>query len=183
MKSMVALIGVLILSSMNMSSAIPPCSQEELLESSDYAIEGYVIDVECGKPYNSGECKPWKIIGEPVRGSNYRPELVADCTAVVEVTSQLKGSYYVGDEVRIPFLKVVQECENGERTTYGQPKKDFRIRSKVRYYNSSSCAYSNLEELEAPRRGLHIGLAVIGIGMSMGILVTIWVKRKYFSPQ
>lgn len=178
MKRMAALAGVLILCSISMCSTMPPCSPEELLESSDYAIEGYVITVECGKPYNSGECKPWKIIGEPVRGSNYRPELVADCIALVEVTAQLKGNYTVGNEVRIPFLKVIQECENGERTTFGEPKKDFRITSKVRYYNSSSCAYSNFEELEPPKRGLKIleyGFVITGIGI--GILVVIWIKK------
>ena len=164
----ILLVSGLLLLSMTLISTTPPCSPEELLETSDYAVEGYVIQVECGRPYNSGECKQWRIVGDAMRGCNFKPELIADCVATVEVTACLKGDIRVGDEVNIPFLKVVQECENGERTTFGKPKKDIRLHSKIRYYNSSSCAYSNVEELEKPQTAL--GFALILCVASIGIL-------------
>jgi 7,8-dihydropterin-6-yl-methyl-4-(beta-D-ribofuranosyl)aminobenzene 5'-phosphate synthase len=128
----------------------PPCSEEELLASSDYAIEGYVIGVRCGEPYDSGECAPWIPAG-----GGFQPELVADCTATVRVTRVLKGGrdaggHDVGDEVEIPFLKLVQACEGGDPMVPGSPKKDFRLNSRVRYFHSTACAYSNFSELEAP---------------------------------
>ena len=168
--------------SMNVFLMYPPCSPEELLETSDYAIEGYVLEVECGIPYNSGECKPWKIIGPPLRGSNYKPELVADCVATVEVTTCLKGNYAEGDLVQIPFLKLVQKCENGERLTFTRPKKDFRINALIRYYNSSSCAFSNFEELERPRLRLEIEWkhwALVGAGVVILASIGCWAKNLH----
>jgi len=156
------IIGLILLSSL--VYAIPaPCSHEELLETSDYAIEGYVVGVECGEAYDSGECRPFPedmkcssldnegnlIIG-PCPEYNFKPELVSECIATLNVTENLKGSYNVGDKVRISSLKVVQECEDGEHLTPGTPKRDFRLGSKVRYYNSASCQYWSFNEVEEP---------------------------------
>lgn len=45
-----AFIILLIFLNINLAYAVPPpCSEEELLKTSDYAIEGYVTKVECGE--------------------------------------------------------------------------------------------------------------------------------------
>jgi hypothetical protein len=130
------------------SSAVPrPCTEEELLESSDYVVEGTVTKVECGEPYDSGECRA--IDGE----SGFKPEMVAKCTAAVEVTKSLKGDYALGSEAPLPFLKVVSACENGSHIIPGSPKADLAVDSMVRYYNSETCRYSNLEALPSPTPG------------------------------
>jgi hypothetical protein len=130
------------------SSAIPrPCSQEELTQSSDYAVEGTVTKVECGEAYDSGECRA--IDGE----SGFKPETVAKCTAMVSVTKSLKGDYAPGSEAPLPFLKVVSACENGSHIIPGSPKADLAEKMLVRYYNSRTCRYSNLEVLPSPTPG------------------------------
>jgi len=143
------IIGIIFLSVDLVYAVPPPCSPEELLETSDYAIEGYVVKVKCGEPYDSEECKPYpEELG--IKLKIFKPELVSDCIATVEVTKNLKGNYNIGDKVDIPFVKLVQVCENGAHVIPGRPKKDFRLNSKIRYYNSVSCAYSNFEEIEEP---------------------------------
>jgi hypothetical protein len=137
------LIILIILLNMNFAYAVPPpCSQEELLKTSDYAVEGFVVKVECGEAYDSKECIPFPESPE------FRPELVSNCIASVKVTESLKGNHSAGDEVRIPFLKLAQFCQNGEPIIPGSAKKNFNLNSKIRYYNSASCEYWNLEELE-----------------------------------
>lgn len=130
------------------SSAIPPpCTEDELLESSDYAVEGTVTKVECGETYDSGECRP--VDGE--RG--FKPETVAKCTATVSVTKSLKGDYDPGSEAPVPFLKIVSACENGSHIIPGSPKADLAENIRIIYYNSGTCRYSNLEALPSPTPG------------------------------
>lgn len=123
----------------------PPCSEAELLETSESALEGYVVAVDCGEPYDSGECQWNPLLPEP-----FLPELVADCTATMLVTHVLKGDLAVGEEVEIPFSRLVRPCENGDPLVPGSPWKDFGLYSKVRYYDSEPCRYWNLVEIEAP---------------------------------
>ncbi|HML95118.1 MAG TPA: hypothetical protein PKC29_06780 [Thermodesulfobacteriota bacterium] len=130
------------------SSAIPrPCSEGELLESSDYAVRGTVTKVECGEAHDSGECRP--------RGgeAGFKPEMVAKCTAMVSVTKSIKGNYAPGSEAPVPFLKVVSKCENGSHIIPGSPKADLSVNMPVVYYNSDACRYSNLEILPSPTPG------------------------------
>ncbi len=122
----------------------PPCDQVELLETSDYAIEGDVVNVECGEAYDSGECRPWTQQTEVL----FKPELFSDCTATVKVSKNLKGEYNVGEEVRITFKKLIQSCQGGDPAIPGSATKDFRLNSRIRYYHSSRCAYWNFEEIE-----------------------------------
>ena len=130
------------------SSAIPrPCSEEELVESSDYAVEGTVAKVECGEAHDSGECR--SLDGEP----GFKPETVAKCTATLSVTESIKGDYAPGSEAPVPFLKVVSPCENGSHIIPGSPKADLAVSLRVRYYNSGTCGYSNLEVLPSPTPG------------------------------
>ena len=130
------------------SSAIPrPCSEEELVESSDYAVQGTVTKVECGEAYDSGECRP--LDGE----SGFKPEMVAKCTATLSVTEGIKGDYAPGSEAAVPFLKVVSPCENGSHIIPGSPKADLGVNMRVKYYNSGTCRYSNLEVLPSPTPG------------------------------
>ncbi|HEX9831145.1 MAG TPA: hypothetical protein VGA94_05610 [Thermodesulfobacteriota bacterium] len=140
-----ALIILAIFLNINLAYAVPPpCSEEELLKTSDYAIEGFVTKVECERAQDSKECTPFP------ESKEFKPELVSNCIAGVEVTESLKGNHSAGDKVQIPFLKVVQVCQNGEQMIPGSAKKHFNLNSKIRYYNSASCEYWNLEEIEKP---------------------------------
>ncbi len=127
------------------SWAIPrPCSEEELVKSSDYAIQGTVTKIECGEARDSGECRP--LDDE----AGFKPEMVAECTAIVSVAKNIKGDYDPGSEAPAPFLKVVTPCENGSHIIPGSPKADLAKGVTVRYYNSGTCRYSNLEVLPSP---------------------------------
>lgn len=131
-----------------LSQAIPqPCSEEELVESSDYAVQGTVTKVECGEAQDSGECRP--LDGE----AGFKPEMVAECTATVSVTKSIKGDYAAGSDAPVPFLKVISPCENGSHIIPGSPKADLLESMMVRYYNSWTCRYSNLEILPSPTPG------------------------------
>ncbi|MDI3473875.1 MAG: hypothetical protein PWR30_198 [Candidatus Woesearchaeota archaeon] len=141
----ISILGILFIS-IGFVYAIPePCSEEKLLNTSDFAIEGYVVEVKCGEPYNSGKCIPW-----PGESTEFKPQLVSDCIATVEVTKNLKGEYDIGEKVNISFIKEVQDCENGIANIPGIPMNDFRLYSKIRYYHSTSCRFSNSEVLEFP---------------------------------
>lgn len=120
----------------------PPCSEDELLNSSDYAVQGTVIKIECGKPYDSEECRP--ADGD---AAGFMPEMVSKCTATVKVAKNIKGKYGPGDPAPVPFLKVVQDCKNGSHIIPGSPKADLRENTEIRYYDSGLCRYSNLETL------------------------------------
>ena len=115
----------------SISLALPaPCTQQELEESSDFAVEGTVTKIECGESYESNQCKAKD-------GSNdFVPELLAKCTATVVVTESIKGQYKKGDEAIIPYLQLVQSCENGEQMLPGSPVKNFVPNSVIKYYNS-----------------------------------------------
>jgi len=159
-------------------AAPPPCSEAELLQSCAYAIEGYVVRVDLGAARDSGECLPL-----PPGGPAYEPELVADGAAEVLVTAAIKGPHAPGDRVTIPFLKVVRPCTNGDPLEPGSPKKDFRLNSKVRYYDSEACAYSNLEELIAPFiRGDGNGDGKIDLGDAIAILNILFAGSPAFVP-
>jgi 7,8-dihydropterin-6-yl-methyl-4-(beta-D-ribofuranosyl)aminobenzene 5'-phosphate synthase len=121
----------------------PPCTEEELLATSTLAIDGYVLGVTCGDPYDSEECL------DP-GGVDYEPELVADCTAVVEVVRVFVGDAVPGDRIDVPFLKLVVPCEGGIPLEPGLPKADIRENSRIRWFDSPSCAWSNLFEDESP---------------------------------
>jgi hypothetical protein len=118
----------------------PPCTDQELLDSSDYAVQGTVIKIECGKPYDSGECRP-----NDDSSAGFMPETVSKCTASVKVEKNIKGKYGPGDTAPVPFLKVVEECRSGSHIIPGSPKADLKENTQIRYYNSGLCRYSNLE--------------------------------------
>jgi len=120
----------------------PPCSREDLLNSSDYAVEGTVVKIECGKPYDSEECRP-----SDEGAADFIPETVSKCNATVKVEKNIKGKYGPGDLAPVPFLKVVQECKNGSHIIPGSPKADLKENTDVRFYDSGLCRYSNLETL------------------------------------
>ena len=128
-----------------MSLALPaPCTQQELEESSDFAIEGTVTKIECGEPYESKQCMNKEGV------SNFVPELLAKCTATVKVTENIKGQYNKGDEAIIPYLQLVQNCENGEHLIPGSPVKNFVPNSVIKYYNSEQCKYWNYSQIKVP---------------------------------
>jgi len=140
-----AFIILLIFFNINLANAVPPpCSEEELLKTSDYAIEGYVRYLKCRDAQDSKECTPFS------ESKEFKPELVSNCVATVELTKNLKGNYNVGDKVEIPFLKLVQECQDGQNIIPGSAKRNFNLGSKIRYYNSASCEFWNFEEIEKP---------------------------------
>src|ERR1700751_1080962 len=97
MKGKLFIIGLISLSMGSAYAVPPPCSQNQLLESSNYAIEGYVINVECGEAYDSKECIPHS------ESKRFKPELVSNCVAIVNVTKGLKGNHHTGDKVKIPL--------------------------------------------------------------------------------
>ena len=145
--------------------ALPaPCSSEDLLNSSEYAVEGIVMDSKCESTYDSKECSPLdesikcvdhfdehgNSITIPCPAENFQPRLVADCVATVKVTKNLKGKYKEGDKVKIPFKKLVQDNKGGDCIIPGSPTKDFRKGAKIEYYNSDDCKYDNFLEINSP---------------------------------
>lgn len=125
--------------------ALPaPCTQEQLLESSDYAIEGTVAKIECGEPYESKQC----IAKDGADG--FVPELLAKCTATVRVSENIKGPYKKGDLAEVSYLQLVQRCENGEAMIPGSPVKNFVPNSVIKYYNSEQCKYWNYSQIKVP---------------------------------
>lgn len=164
-------------SSLRAQAAVPPpCTEQELLLTSDFAVEGEVVDVSCWAPRDPGECT--QIPNAP---EGFQTLLVSDCMARLRVTRSLKGPYVPGDEVEVPFLKVVQECLNGIPMIPGAPKKDFRLYSKVRYFNSVVCRYSSLFELELPiLRGDSNGDQTIDIVDAVAILIGLFVDPSLF---
>lgn len=130
----------------NLCYALPaPCTPQELLESSDFAVEGAVTKIECEAPYDSKECTP-----NPENKDSFVPELQSKCTATVEVTKNLKGKYNVGDEAPIAYTQLVQKCENGAHIIPGSPVKNFVPNSVIKYYNSEQCKYWNYIQISVP---------------------------------
>jgi len=119
MKSKITLLIIIITFLLpNLSHALPaPCTPEELLESSDFAVEGTVTKIECEAPYESKQCTP-----NAEDADAFVPELQSKCTATVKVTKNLKGKYDIGDEALIPYTQLVQKCENGTHIIPGSPK-------------------------------------------------------------
>lgn len=130
----------------NLCHALPaPCTQEELLESSNFAIEGTVTKVECEAPYDSNECTP-----DAKKKDTFVPELQAKCNATVKVNENIKGKYNKGDEAIIPYIQLVQTCENGTRLIPGSPVKNFVPNSVIKYYESEQCKYWNYLQISVP---------------------------------
>ncbi len=149
-KLIISLIFTVISISLDQSYAIPPhCSREDLLKSSDYAVQGTVVNVECGEPYDSGECKPADTIS-----GDFTPETISKCSAEVKVTKNIKGTFDESTLAPVPFLKVVQVCKNGSHIIPGSSTSDLTPGMNIRYYNSKLCRYSNLEILTQPTPGL-----------------------------
>jgi len=130
----------------NLSYALPaPCTPEQLLDSSDYAIEGTVTKIECDTPFNSKECTP-----NAEDKDSFVPELQSKCTATVKVTKNIKGNYAPGDDALIPYLQLVQKCERGTHIIPGSPVKNFVPNSMIKYYNSKQCKYWNYIQISVP---------------------------------
>jgi len=144
-KLIISIFSAIILMLPNLSLALPaPCTQEELVQSSDFAIEGTVTKIECGAPYDSKQCSP----KDGVEG--FVPELVAKCSATVKVSNNIKGEYEKGDEAVIPYLQLVQKCENGTHMIPGSPVKNFVQNSVIKYYHSEQCVYWNYIQISVP---------------------------------
>jgi len=138
------ILGIIILNTSLAYAVPPPCNEETLLNSSEFAIEGYVMNIECGNSFDSGVYKSDK--------EDFKPELVAKCVADIVVTKNLKGEYNHGDTVKISFTKLIRRPEADGTQIFkipGAPKKDFKLKTKIRYYDSDTCPYSNSQELEA----------------------------------
>lgn len=147
--SIIICLSLLALTGAESVTAIPqPCSEEQLIDSSSYAVKGNITGVECGEPYESGECRP----AENINGG-FVSELFADCTAVIAVTKSVKGEYRPGDLVNIPFTKIARSCENGTHIIPGTPTSDLKEGMVIRYYDSELCRYSNTEILTPPTPG------------------------------
>jgi len=130
----------------NLCHALPaPCTQAELLESSNFAIQGTVTKVECEEPYDSKECTP-----DAEKKGAFVPELQAKCIATVKVTENIKGKYNKGDDAVIPYLQLVQTCENGTHIIPGSPVKTFVPNSVIKYYDSGQCKYWNYLQISVP---------------------------------
>ena len=138
---------VLVLSlSLNTAGALPPpCSQDELLDTSEYAVEGAVTKVVCTKPYDSNECKT----GEDAKAV-FEPELFSNCAATLLVTKNLKGSHEAGEKVVIPYVRVARACQGGTHIIPGSPTNELSIGSEIKYYKSEKCRYWNIEKVEEP---------------------------------
>jgi 7,8-dihydropterin-6-yl-methyl-4-(beta-D-ribofuranosyl)aminobenzene 5'-phosphate synthase len=124
--------------------AASPCAEADLLAASTEAFEGWVLRVDCGVPRDSGACLP-----DPA-GTSFEPEMVADCTAVVEVVLVLKGSRQPGDRVEVPFLQLVDVCQGGIPPVDPTPTLALRQFAKIRWYDTAACPGENAIELERP---------------------------------
>ena len=142
-----AILILLVLSlSLNTAGALPPpCTPEELLDTSEYAVEGKVVKVVCGEPYDSNECKP-----EADEKGGFEPELFSNCAATLLVSKNLKGSHEAGEKVVIPYVRVARACRGGTHILPGSPTRELSVGSDIRYYKSEQCRYWNIERIEEP---------------------------------
>ena len=141
-----ALILLAISISLNTAGALPPpCSQEELLETSEFAVEGEVTKVVCGKPYDSNECSP-----EEGKEAGFEPELFSNCAATVLISKNLKGTHEEGTKVVIPYVRVAKECKDGNSIIPGSPTNELSTGDRIKYYKSQQCRYWNIQKLEEP---------------------------------
>ncbi len=142
-----ATLSLLVLSlSLNTAGALPPpCTQDELLDTSEYAVEGTVMKVVCSEPYDSNECKPGadeKVV--------FVPELFSNCAATILVSKNLKGSHEAGEKVVIPYVRVARACSGGTHIIPGSPTSELSIGTVIKYYKSEQCRYWNIEKIEEP---------------------------------
>ena len=136
--------------SLNTAHALPaPCTSEELLGTSEYAVEGRVLRVVCGEPYDSNECKPG-----PGEKGVFRTELFSNCAATLLISKNLKGDHQAGEKVVIPFVRVTRVCRGGTHILPGSPTRDLTPGTDIRYYKSEQCRYWNIERIPEPGPGL-----------------------------
>lgn len=131
---------------LNTAGALPPpCTQEELLQSSEFAVEGKVLRVVCGEPYDSEECRP-----EDDSKAVFEPELFSNCAATLMITENLKGSRESGQKVVIPYVRVARECRGGTSIIPGSPTNELSVGMLIKYYKSEQCRYWNIEKIKQP---------------------------------
>lgn len=141
-----ALILLAISLSLNTAGALPPpCSPEELLNSSQYAVQGEVLKVYCGEPYNSNECRP-----DQENDTGFEPELYSNCSATIMIIDNLKGNHKAGTKVVIPYVRVAKQCSGGTRIIPGSPTYELVAGEQIKYYKSAKCRYWNIQELQQP---------------------------------
>jgi len=120
----------------------PPCTPEQLIDTSEYAVEGRVLKVVCGEPYDSNECKP-----ESGEKGVFEAELFSNCAAKLKITKNLKGVHQAGEKVQIPFVRVARACKGGTHIIPGSPTSDLTPDTYIRYYESELCKYWNIEQI------------------------------------
>ncbi len=142
-----AILILLVLSvSLNTAGALPPpCTPQELLDTSEYAVEGKVMKVVCKEPYDSNECKPVSD-----KDSGFEPELYSNCAATILVSENLKGNHEAGEKVVIPYVRVARACRGGTHILPGSPTNELSIGADIKYYKSERCRYWNIENIEEP---------------------------------
>lgn len=144
LKISTALILLAISVSLNTAGALPPpCSPEELLNTSEYAVVGEVIKVHCGKPYDSNECRP-----DGDKEPGFEPELFSNCAATLLISENLKGKHKAGTKVVIPYVRVAKECVQGTHIIPGSPTSELKVGERIKYYKSAKCRYWNIQELQ-----------------------------------
>ena len=126
----------------------PPCSPEQLFVTSEYAVEGKVLRVVCGEPFDSNECRPGA--DETVA---FEPELVSNCAAKLMITKNIKGVHEAGEKILIPFVRVARECRGGTHIIPGSPNYEITPDTYIRYYKSQECRYWNIEKMPGPGTG------------------------------
>jgi hypothetical protein len=123
------------------AQALPaPCSGEKLIETSDFALEGFIIDTKCSEPRETKDCPANKNTAETV----------ADCTASIKVTKWLKGGGQE-NETTINYQKLIIGCEE---SNYEEIYKNFEPNAKIEYYHSS--CQNNFRILAGPIINLSI---------------------------
>ena len=129
------------------------CAEEELVASSDFAIEGYVVSIE-HISYLPGDCvkgvEGWILaepISRPIPGEDWEvfsePTVYAKKLATIKVTKNIKGNFNTGDKTRINF-SVFRGCEKGYYYGEGLKTRDFPLYAKIRYYHNTGC-YNDIE--------------------------------------
>ena len=144
------LLALALILSLQMVFAVPvPCTEQELMDSSTFVIEGIVVDNECGEAYDANQCIPLPE-NMLLPGETFSPMLFADCIVTIRVTESLKGDYRAGDEVQIPYFNQVTDGSGCDPIIPGPPRNNFEnaINDKFRYYESYSCRFESFELIE-----------------------------------
>ena len=148
MKLKIATTLILLILSLSLNTAYaipPPCTPEQLLSTSEYAVEGRVLKVVCGEPYDSSECIP-----EYDENGVFEAESFSNCAAKLKITKNLKGEHKAGEKVQIPFVRVARACKGGTHIIPGSPTYDLTPDTDIRYYKSEQCKYWNIEQIPEP---------------------------------